>query len=115
MVKKIIFTLGLFVFCANITAQDTTITFAKEEFAKFKYVRQALLGLPKECKINSYEMTVKFEDGLARTVKYNSKSPDSNVMVFFEHAKKGGVLKIDKLKTTCESDRYNKSFKIVVN
>lgn len=117
MVNRISFILFLFFFCVNIKAQDTTITFTKAEFQKVKYLKQALGSFPQDCKISYYKMSMNLR-GSEKVAIYDLKDPSSIDLpnAFIGILKKdGGELTIEKLKTACESNRYNKSFKIIVN
>ncbi len=102
--------------CENIKAQDTTITFTKAEFQTVKYLKQALGSFPQDCKISYYKMSMNLR-GSEKVAVFDSKDPSSAQLpnAFIEMLKKdGGEITIEKLKTGCASNRYNKSFKIVV-
>ena len=117
MVNKIRFILFLIFFSANIKAQDTTITFTKAEFQKIKFLKQALGSFPKDCKIEFYKMSIILR-GSEKVAVFDSKDPSSAQLpnAFIDIVKdKGGEISIEKLKTACASNRYNKSFKIIVN
>lgn len=117
MVNRISFILFLIFFSANIKAQDTTLTFTKAEFQKVKYLKQALGSFPKDCKIEYYKMSIILR-GSEKVAVFDSKDPSSAQLpnAFIGIVKdNGGEITIEKLKTACASNRYNKSFKIIVN
>lgn len=117
MVNSKFCTLFLFFIALKINAQDTTITFTKSEFQKVKFLKQALGSFPTDCKINYYKMSITLR-GSEKTAIYDSKDPASTSLpnAFLEIIKtQGGEILIDKLKTSCVSNRHNKSFKIIVN
>ena len=106
----------IFLFCeVNLFCQnDTTINYTKAEFAKIKYVKQALKNFPKGCKILSYEISMFMVNGV-KTKTYEFDKPDSSTQLFFEYAaKNGGEMTIRKIKTSCPSSSHKSKYKIVV-
>lgn len=117
MVSKTFFILFLFFLAIKTKAQDTTITFTKSEFQKIKYIKQALGGFPKDCKIEYYKMSMVL-NGSEKSAIYDAKDANTTSLpnAFLRIIKEnGGEIVIEKLKSNCSSNRYNKSYKIIVN
>jgi hypothetical protein len=99
----------------KLIGQIETVKYSKEEFEKIKSIREALKDFPEDCTIKSYEISMAI-GGSIKTVKYNSKKPDSSTTSnFFNIAvKQGGIIVIDKMKTSCPSSSHKSKYKIVV-
>lgn len=116
MVKKY----RVFIFLSALSfvakAQDTTITFTRQQFQNIKGIKQALGDFPKDCKILSYKISITLR-GSEKTSYYDANDPGAGLTKAFMDIVKesGGVILIDKLKSSCNSSRYNTSFKIEVN
>jgi hypothetical protein len=104
----------IFLVCSNTKAQDTTLTFTKEEFAKIKFIKQALKGLPANCIIQSYDISMYMINGV-KTKSYMAGQKDQFTPQFLDHAAKNGrEMTISKLKTSCVEGSYKTKYVIVV-
>ena len=95
-------------------SQTETINYTKEEFQKIKTVHDALKDFPKECKIKSYEIAMALQ-GSEKSSKGHEDMVNTLTTLFFEEAKKdGGVIVIEKIKSSCPSSSHKSKYKIVV-
>jgi hypothetical protein len=104
----------IFLACSNVKAQDTTLTFTKEEFSKIKFVKQALKGMPTNCIIQSYDISMYMINGV-KTRSYRAGQKDQFTPQYLDYAaKNGGEMTISKLKTSCADGSYKTKYLIVV-
>jgi hypothetical protein len=109
-----LFIFFLFVSFCSVGQIDTAVYFSREEFSKINYIKQALVGLSKDCKIVSYEISMYMINGV-KTKTYTVGIKDDFTKLFIDHAQRnGGEMTVSKLKTSCAEGTHKTTYKIIV-